>query len=261
MASKGKKVLKVILIILGSLILLVGIILAVYAYNNLHYDEKDMKKMWKAGYTEKQVTLANGTLLNYGESPDENNEKTPLLLIHGQAMAWEDYARVLPKLAETYHVYAIDCHGHGDSSHDASRYNCQLMTDDFVAFINEVIKQPCVVSGHSSGGILAANVAATSPENVIGAVLEDPPFFSVLPEEMENTFVLKDSFEVNHAFCSSRKNSILCPTILNTETIYSHAIQEAQNRNAEAIGSVMFHTRRQLRPDNIKENGDDKKAI
>lgn len=37
MASKGKKVLKVILIILGSLILLVGIILAVYAYNNLHY--------------------------------------------------------------------------------------------------------------------------------------------------------------------------------------------------------------------------------
>lgn len=46
-----------------------------------------------------------------------------------------------------------------------------------------------------------------------------------------------------------------------TETIYSHAIQEAQNRNAEAIGSVMFHTRRQLRPDNSKENEDDKKAI
>lgn len=46
-----------------------------------------------------------------------------------------------------------------------------------------------------------------------------------------------------------------------TETIYSHAIQEAQNRTAEAIGSVMFQTRKQLRPDNITENGDDKKAI
>lgn len=105
-----KKVLLIIGIVILSLIVLIGIILGVFANRNLHYDEKDMKKVWKAGYTEKQATLDRGTVLNYAESSDEN--KTPLLLIHGQAMAWEDYARVLPELAKEYHVYAIDCHGH-----------------------------------------------------------------------------------------------------------------------------------------------------
>lgn len=206
-----KKVLFIILIVILSLIVLVGIILGVYAHTNLHYDEKDMKKVWKAGYTEKQATLDNGTVLNYAESPDEEGNKTPLLLIHGQAMAWEDYARVLPELAEEYHVYAVDCHGHGSSSHDPASYRCSTMTEDFIWFIENVIGEPCVVSGHSSGGILAANIAAESPENTLGAVLEDPPFFSVLPEEMENTFVWKDGFEVTHNFIAQSEEEYYVP--------------------------------------------------
>lgn len=39
-----------------------------------------------------------------------------------------------------------------------------------------------------------------------------------------------------------------------TQNIYSHALQEAQNRNAEAIGSVMFHKKKTL-PDNEKGSG------
>lgn len=204
-----KKVMFIIFIVIVSLIVLIAIALSIFAYTNMNYDKKDMKKVWKAGYTEKQATLDSGTVLNYAESPDET--KTPLLLIHGQAMAWEDYARVLPDLAKEYHVYAIDCHGHGSSSHDTSSYKCQTMTDDFVWFIENVIGEPCVVSGHSSGGILAANIAATSPENVLGAVLEDPPFFSVIPEEMENTFVWKDGFEVTHNYLSQEDEAYYVP--------------------------------------------------
>lgn len=204
-----KKVLFIIVIVLLSLIVLISIALGIFAYNNLHYDENDMKKVWKAGFTEKQAVLESGTVLNYAESADE--DKTPLLLIHGQGMAWEDYARVLPKLAKEYHVYAIDCHGHGSSSHDSSSYTCKAMTEDFVSFIENEIGEPCVVSGHSSGGILAANIAATSPENVLGVVLEDPPFFSVLPEEMENTFVWKDGFEVTHNYLSQTDEEYYVP--------------------------------------------------
>ena len=207
----AKRVIMIILIVILSLILLIGIALGVFGYLNLHYDEMDMKKVWKAGFTENQAVSDKGTVLNYAESPDEQGNKTPLLLIHGQGMAWEDYARVLPELAKEYHVYAVDCHGHGSSSHDVSSYRCQTMTEDFVWFIENVIGKPCVVSGHSSGGILAANVAASSPENVLGAVLEDPPFFSVLPEEMENTFVWKDGFEVTHNYLEQSEEKYYVP--------------------------------------------------
>ena len=198
-----KRILLVLLSIIVAVVLIISIAGGLFAYNNLHYDENDMKKVWKAGYTEKQQTLPGGTVLNYAESADEKGEKTPLLLIHGQEMAWEDYARVLPALADTYHVYAVDCHGHGSSSHNPADYTCAKMTEDLVLFIETVIGKPCVVSGHSSGGILTANIAATAPQDVLGIVLEDPPFFSVQPEEMQNTFVWKDGFEVMHQFLGS----------------------------------------------------------
>lgn len=208
---RGKKFMIVTFRVFGVFVLLITIVICIFAYINLHYDQYDMKKVWRAGYIEKQFILDNGTIINYAESQDEKDEKTALLLIHGQGMAWEDYARVLPQLSEEFHVYVIDCHGHGSSSHEPSRYNCQLMTSDFVLFIEKVIGRPCIVSGHSSGGILAANIAATSPDNVLGLVLEDPPFFSVLPEEMQNTFVWKDGFEVTHRFVNQSTEKYYVP--------------------------------------------------
>ncbi len=191
------KVLKIFMLALGLFIIAIAGALGIYAYQNMNYDKKPLQQTYSAGYKEKQVTLEDGTVLNYAEGPANGPS---LLLIHGQSMEWEDYSRVLPRLAEYYHVYAIDCHGHGESSHDFSKYTGVAMGQDFVWFIENVIGEPCVVSGHSSGGILAAWLAANAPENVLGIVLEDPPFFSVEPEEMQNTFVWKESFEISHNF-------------------------------------------------------------
>ena len=189
--------LKKVLLVLGFIIAAAASALGIYAYKNMNYDKRPLEKTYKAGYQEKQVTLAGGTILNYAEGPDNG---PALLLIHGQSMKWEDYARVLPGLSEYYHVYAIDCHGHGEFSHDSAKYTGVAMGQDFVWFIENIIGEPCVVSGHSSGGILAAWIAANAPQDVLGIVLEDPPFFSVEPEEMKNTFVWLENFETVHNF-------------------------------------------------------------
>ncbi len=191
------RVLKMILLVLAIITAIAAIALVIYAYQNTNYDKKPLKQTYRAGYIEKQVTLDDGTILNYAEGPDHG---PALLLIHGQSMQWEDYSRVLPVLAEYYHVYAIDCHGHGDSTHDAAKYTAVAMGQDFVWFIENVIGEPAVLSGHSSGGILASWIAAYAPELVQGIVLEDPPFFSVEPHEMQDTFVWLDSFEIGHNF-------------------------------------------------------------
>nr|WP_315990523.1 alpha/beta hydrolase [Desulforamulus aquiferis] len=98
-------------------------------------------------------------------------------MIHGQGVTWENYSVVLPELSEYYHILAVDCHGHGKSSKNPEKYSAEEMGKDFVWFLKKVVGEPMVVSGHSSGGLLAAWLAANSPENILGIVLEDPPFF------------------------------------------------------------------------------------
>ncbi|MCU9593579.1 alpha/beta hydrolase [Caldibacillus thermolactis] len=192
MLKKKKKM--VFIGILGFIIFLVGS----YFYNNMTYIEKPLKKLDKAGFVEKQVKLKDGTILNYGEGP--NNGKTPLLLIHGQGMTWEDYAKVLPELAEHYHVYAVDCHGHGESDWNAEKYTAKAMAEDFIEFIDVVIGEKTVVSGHSSGGMIAAWMAANSPDKILGTVIEDSPFFATEPGRREKTYAWVYGFQLYEDF-------------------------------------------------------------
>ena len=171
-----------------------------FLYNNMHYDEALMRKTIQAGFTEKQISLPDGSVINYGEGPDNG---PALLLIHGQIVAWEEYDVVLPKLSESFHVYAVDCYGHGDSSHDVNLYSCRENGEALVWFIRNVIKDSCFISGHSSGGILAAWVAANAPELINGLLLEDPPFFRVTPKEVQEekgAFAWYDTYVVSRNF-------------------------------------------------------------
>ena len=65
------------------------------------------------------------------------------------------------------------------------------------------MKRTCYVSGHSSGGILAAWIAANNPGQIDGLVLEDPPLFHVTPEEIQGekgAFAWYDAYIVTHSF-------------------------------------------------------------
>lgn len=197
---RGKKrVLMIVGIVLVAVLVAAGVALAVYVDNNRHGEERDNAKAQAAGFVERQVAIGGATV-NYGEGPDNG---PALLLVHGQGMQWEDYARVLPDLAKRYHVFAVDCFGHGESTHDPARYSLAAQGDALKAFAAQVVGGPYAVSGHSSGGIIAAWLAANDAERVTACLLEDPPFFRVTPDEMQaapGSFVWKDGFEVTHAF-------------------------------------------------------------
>ena len=202
-------------VVVGVLAVCIAAALAWYVDNNRHGEERDLAKAYAAGFVEKQVQMSvpvlgeearggvnAGTVatVNYAEGPDNG---PALVLVHGQSMQWEDYARVLPDLAARYHVFAVDCFGHGESSHDESLYSCEAIGEALKTFAAQEIDGRYLVSGHSSGGILAAWLAANDVERVTGCVLEDPPFFRVTPAEMQQEpgcFVWKDGFEVTHGF-------------------------------------------------------------
>ncbi len=186
----------VTLVIINTTILTL-LIAGAFLYRKQTYEKRLSKSVFRAGFEEKQVALHDGTVLNYGEGPRSG---APLLLIHGQGVDWKDYARVLPELARSFHVFAVDCHGHGKSTRNPEKYAADKIGEDFLWFIKNVIGESVIVSGHSSGGLLAAWLAANAPANIRGIVMEDPPFFSTEEGRREKTYAWVDGFRIIHQF-------------------------------------------------------------
>jgi pimeloyl-ACP methyl ester carboxylesterase len=141
------------------------------------------------GFQELRFAM-NGVTMNYVVGPDN---VLPLLLVPGQMESWQGYKRVLPELSERFHVFAPDLRGHGESTWTPEEYSYNTCGNDLKRFIEEVIQQPTLVAGLSSGGVLAIWLAAYAPEDVLAIVAEDPPIFSsIWPRIQDEKFMARN---------------------------------------------------------------------
>jgi len=116
-----------------------------------------------------------GIKLKYYEM---ENDRQPLVLIHAQGVDATSFDHVWAKLTKKYHVYAVDCYGHGGSLHDAAQYNVVDIGKAVIRFIEDVVKRKVFLLGHSSGSLIAAYIASNT-DLCSHLILEDPPFFSL----------------------------------------------------------------------------------
>ncbi len=169
-----------------------------FAYRNLNYDYGNdnwlSQKGEKLGFSEKTYQTEDGYDISYLEGP---NNGPPLLMIHGQMVSKEDYAKVFPELSKHFHIFAVDCYGHGKSSKIPEKYNAIAIRDDLISFISEVIKEKTIVTGHSSGALVSAAIAAKANDQVSGLILEDGPFFSTERGRAEKTFSYHEFKTIN----------------------------------------------------------------
>lgn len=244
--SRGSQM-RGVLLGIGITVLLLLAAAGVWFWNNMNYDRNDAKAILDAGFVERQHELQDGTILNYGEGPDNG---PALLLIHGQQSSWQSYASVLPQLAERFHVFAVDKHGHGASSKDPAKYTAAAMGADLAAFIEEVIGEPVMLSGHSSGALLSVWLAANAPELISSVVLEDPPLFSTEPQRRESTFAWQDSFRNIHGFLNQDEEASYARYYLEhtaLRTMFGNSWTGIQNyanryldRNPDSVLRVFF---------------------
>src|ERR1039457_3234373 len=96
--------------------------------------------------------------LNYATTGEP--ELPALMLIPAQTESWWGYEQAMPLLAEHFQVYAVDLRGQGRSTQTPGRDTLDNMGNDLVRFIDLVVGRPTIVSGNSSGGVLAAWLAA-----------------------------------------------------------------------------------------------------
>ncbi len=145
----------------------------------------------------KQKTFCQqGILLNYYEM---ENDRTPLVLLHAQAVDGKSYQRVAKRLARRFHLYSIDLYGHGESLHDPEQYNLRAIGDAVAVFLRQVVGQKVWLLGHSGGGLIAAYIAATT-DLCERLILEDPPFFACQGERRKTTFNYVDLSTICHDY-------------------------------------------------------------
>jgi pimeloyl-ACP methyl ester carboxylesterase len=183
--------------VLITAILAAGAAFSGYAWNNLTRARRSAAGVRAAGVVSKRITLASGTTLSYSEGPPAG---PAMLLIHGQGSARQTYDLVLPALARNFRVFAVDVAGHGESDRTPGRYDVHSIGADLADFIRAAVGAPVLLSGHSSGGLLAAWLAAEAPDAVSAVLLEDPPLFSTDATRFPQQFNYVDLARPAHEF-------------------------------------------------------------
>ena len=106
----------------------------------------------------------NGTRLHY-VCAGENG--SPILLVHGFPETWWAFHRLLPRLAATHRVIAVDLRGFGDSSHEPGDYGSPAAAEDLHQLIRHLALGPVHLTGQDISGATVFRLAATHPDDAL----------------------------------------------------------------------------------------------
>ena len=119
------------------------------------------------------VSLSTDVTLHYAERGDQKGEA--IVFLHAYTDSWFAFSRVLALLSPSYHAFAPDERGHGDSDKPECCYTAEDFTSDVDAFMDEVGIEEATLVGDSSGGMIAQRVALDYPQRVSRLVLMGSP--------------------------------------------------------------------------------------
>ena len=90
----------------------------------------------------------------------------PLVVLHGAYMDIPSMGGIIPKLAESHRVYALEFQGHGRTTDIDRKITYQNLADDVAAFMDAVGLAKADVFGYSMGGQAALQLAIRHPAKV-----------------------------------------------------------------------------------------------
>ena len=90
----------------------------------------------------------------------------PLVVLHGAYMNIPSMGTIIPQLARTHKVYALEFQGHGRTTDLGRPITYQNLADDVAAFMDVVGLQKADVFGYSMGSAAGLQLAIRHPEKV-----------------------------------------------------------------------------------------------
>ena len=110
------------------------------------------------------------------KAADGATNQLPLLLLHGGLGSIDMFGPVLPALAKTREVIAVDLHGHGRTALGDRPFSLESIGDDMAAIVKKLGHEQVDVMGYSMGGGVAFRMAVQQPQSVRRLVLASTPY-------------------------------------------------------------------------------------
>src|SRR2546423_5655230 len=120
------------------------------------------------------VTLDDGWTLAYREL----GVGPPVLLLHGWPTSSFLWRNVMPAIARTNCVVALDLPGFGDSDKPATRYSFDFYERALDGFLDRLEMDPVGLAGHDIGGPIAVHWALRNRDRVTGIALLNTLLYS-----------------------------------------------------------------------------------
>ena len=102
----------------------------------------------------------------------------PLVVLHGAYMTIETMAEIVPSLAETRQLIAVELQGHGHTADIDRPLSYEQMADDVSALLTQIGIEKADVFGYSMGGGVALQDAVRHPEVVRKLVVASASYTS-----------------------------------------------------------------------------------
>lgn len=194
----------------------------------------------------KQFKTNDNNTINYYET---DNNKPILLIIHAQGTNATSYLKVIKDLSKNFHLFLVDCYGHGKSSHNREKYNLVAQGNDLIEFIQTIANGDVSILGHSSGGLIACYIASNynSCKNLI---LEDAPLFSSNGDKRFNTFNYKDLSTVCHNFINQNEETDFVYYYFMNQYCWNFFPEDSREKIKNKLGEFVLKYR-QKHPEKI----------
>ena len=118
--------------------------------------------------------IGNGRRIRYMPAGPDDGGADPVVFIHGFGGDYLSWMFNQAEAAQDRAAYAIDLAGHGGSTKDPGAGDVPALAADVVAFMDAAGIEAAYLVGHSLGGAIALQIAATVPDRVKGLVLIAP---------------------------------------------------------------------------------------
>lgn len=144
--------------------------------------------------------------IHIAETQEVNPSQPSVLLLHQTPRSVDEFKEVMEILAGKYHLIAMDLPGMGASGKppSATIENYALAANCVMAHFSS--SQNMIVCGHHTGGVVAIEVAARNPDNVVSLVLSSTPW---VDEEARNYRATKEPIDtVNRVIDGSHLASL-----------------------------------------------------
>jgi pimeloyl-ACP methyl ester carboxylesterase len=122
----------------------------------------------------------------------------PMIVLHGAYMNIPSMGAIIPRLAATHRVYALELQGHGRTTDIDRPITYPNLADDVAAFMDAVGLEKADVFGYSMGAVAGLQLAIRHPEKVNKLIMASggydargwqPAFTAFIPQMTVEMFV------------------------------------------------------------------------